>query len=122
MVTINIKAVAILFLAIFPLFNYAQTGSISGKMLEADNRYGVTKGTVTIYDESGNQLKAIITDFDGNFTIPKLLPGTYNLTFSATKFLALQIKGVKVTADHATFIADVYLTAANVATVKKKKR
>lgn len=52
----------------------------------------------TIFIEEFNQ--KIYTDFDGNFTIRNLTPGTYNLEVSYVSFEKKELKELQISDDH----------------------
>ncbi|TKC07129.1 carboxypeptidase-like regulatory domain-containing protein [Pedobacter frigoris] len=70
----KITFLATLSFLFFSLTALAQTGSVKGKVLDA--KYPLPSATVKV---NGTQ-KNVITDFDGNFTITGISPGSYSIT------------------------------------------
>ena len=85
-----------LLLSLFLLFSIsyisAQTGSIAGKVIEADSGFEVIGGNVVI---KGTGVGAS-TDLDGNYQIKDLEPGTYTLECSYIGFETKEIPDVVV--------------------------
>lgn len=80
----------------------AQSGEISGKVTD-ENGEGVISGTVVVVDEKGNNTSVgTITDFDGNYSLKPLKPGSYNLRFSYVGYGPQVRRGVIVGADKTT--------------------
>ncbi|MHB9055000.1 MAG: TonB-dependent receptor [Paludibacteraceae bacterium] len=88
---------------------FAQNGSITGKVLDAQNGETLIGAAVTI---SGTTTGGA-TDFDGNYTISNLKPGTYTLTISYISYKSQTKADVKVEADKAT-VVDIRLETADI--------
>ena len=73
-------------------FLTAQTGSIAGKVIEADSGFEVIGGNVVIKGTGTGSS----SDLDGNYQINNLEPGTYILECSYIGFETKEIAGVVV--------------------------
>ena len=88
-------------LLLLTVFAYAQDGSIKGSVKDESGEplpfanVSVQQNGVTI---AGSQ-----TDFDGNYLIDPVRPGTYTLVASFVGFTEQQVRGLSVTADKVTF-------------------
>lgn len=85
----------------------AQTGSIKGKVIDKTTNEPLPFASV-VAEMNGTQAGGAQTDFDGNFTIKPLGPGTYTLKASFVGYNPTQVTGVIVSVDKITF-ADVKL-------------
>ncbi len=87
-----IKIVVSIFLLINVLMVTAQTGSVKGTVTDAKTHEALIGTTVFIKGTT----QGTITDFDGNFMIPKLQPGAYTVAVSFisydTQELEVEIK------------------------------
>lgn len=99
--------IAILFLLTTNLM--AQKGSITGKVIDAQNSEPLIGAAVTL---SGTATGSA-TDFDGNYTIPNLSPGTYSLTITYISYKTQTKADVLVEADKPTQI-DIMLESADI--------
>ena len=45
---------------------------------------GIANVTVNLYDASGNLVATTVTDSDGGYLFPDLVPGTYTVTLTVT--------------------------------------
>ncbi len=102
----------IVFIALFFLITsglIAQKGSISGKILDTQNSEPLIGAAVTIAGTTNGSA----TDFDGNYTIPNLNPGTYTLTISYISYKTQTKAGVVVEADKPT-VVDIMLESADI--------
>lgn len=88
------KNILLLFLMLYSLGILAQTGTIRGKVTDAGTGEELVGATVVI---DGTNIGAR-TDIDGNFNIPNLTPGTYNLKVVYVSFGTKIIESLVVTA------------------------
>ena len=58
----------------------AQSGSLEGKITDKNTGETVPFANV-VAERNGNQVAGVTTDFDGNYTIKPLDPGTYDLLY-----------------------------------------
>ncbi|MBN1115979.1 MAG: carboxypeptidase-like regulatory domain-containing protein [Bacteroidales bacterium] len=77
---------------------WSQTGSIAGKIYDAKTNETLIGATVVINETT----KGTITDFDGNFSLENVNPGTYNLLISYVSYKTLEVKSIAVTSGQAT--------------------
>lgn len=103
--------IKIKYLFIFLLTSFcamAQTGTLTGKVLESDTNESLAFTDVVVKDTD----KGVITDFEGNYTI-KLPVGTYTIRFSFLGFDTKEITNVLIGADQVIHL-DVVLQAAGI--------
>lgn len=85
-------------LLLFSLVGIAQTGKISGKI--TDGKTGeALPGAIIIIDGT---TKGASADFDGNFTIPSVQPGTYTLAISYISYDTKKLNDINVKANETT--------------------
>ncbi len=104
-------------LIITNLLTHAQSGTIKGVITDSKTNESLIGTTVLIQGTT----QGTITDFDGNYLIPKVNPGTYNLVVSyisyETKIIRIEVKSgeetnLNVTLDPATLnIGEVQVVA-----------
>ncbi len=83
----------------------AQTGSGTLKGKLTDSETGEPLPFVNIVLQSGDQQVAGgSTDFDGEYTIKPIQPGSYNVLISYVGYNAKQIQGVKINSSKITFL------------------
>lgn len=80
------------------IVTYAQTGKIIGKIV--DGKTGETLPGATVLIEGTT--KGGSADFDGNFSISNVTPGTYNLIVSYITYETKKLVGTKVSAGDPT--------------------
>ena len=91
-------------LMLFGLASFAQSGEIRGKVTEKDgNKEPVPFASVVVLNGS-NIVATGQTDFDGNYSIKPITPGTYDVKVSVVGFQTYLKKGVIVSFDKSTFI------------------
>lgn len=91
------------------LIAVAQTGSIQGKVLDAETKEPIPFANVAIFS-GGTLLTGATTDFDGKYAVRSLRPGSYTVRVSFVGYQTKEITGVIVRADQITF-QDITLTA-----------
>ena len=93
---------------------YAQStsGSIKGKVIDKTTKEPLPFANVVV-EMNGSQAGGGVTDFEGNFNIKPLSPGSYSLKASFVGYTAAEITGVIVSADKITF-QDIALTPGGV--------
>ena len=97
------KAFSTLIIAIlFSQFAIGQVDSISikGKIIDKANKQPLMFANVVIY-ETGSKMSLIgtETDLDGNYTIPNLESGLYNINISYVGYLEKNVTNIKVSND-----------------------
>ncbi|RYF19540.1 MAG: TonB-dependent receptor [Flavobacteriales bacterium] len=80
-----IKLCLLMFFALCTLTTYAQTGSISGKIVD-ESKLPIPGASVQVDDTQ----KLTVTDSDGNFRLTGLASGTYTLTAKYIGFASLK--------------------------------
>lgn len=105
------KILTLIVLVMSTVLIKAQTGEISGKVKDEKGE-GMISATVIIIDASGKSTGVgSVTDFDGNYSIKPLRPGSYDVKYSYAGYSSQIKKGVLVKADQPTFI-DMKLTVS----------
>jgi outer membrane receptor protein involved in Fe transport len=92
------------------LFAYSQQGKITGKIIDAGMGESLIGATVVLTGTT----HGTITDFDGNYSINNLEPGTYSITISYVSYETQQVDGVEVQEGEVTTV-DINLAEANTA-------
>jgi hypothetical protein len=80
---------------------FAQTGEIRGKITEEGGKEGIPFASVAVL-LNGNQVQAGQTDFDGNYSIKQLTPGTYEVKATSVGYSTVSKTGVLVSVDKFT--------------------
>lgn len=76
----------------------ASTGQIKGRLIDKDTKEPVVGASILIKGTKiGN-----LTDFDGNYIITRVDPGTYTLVISSVEYKNVEVTGVKVNSDLTT--------------------
>ena len=87
----------------------AQT-SLQGKVTDAESGEPIIFGSV-ILEKEGVYIAGVQTDFDGNYSISKLDPGTYDVECTYVGYLSVTVEGVVVKAGTANRL-DIQMTAS----------
>ncbi|WKZ66095.1 MAG: carboxypeptidase-like regulatory domain-containing protein [Flavobacteriales bacterium] len=96
-------AVALCFIAAFPALAQVGTGSLKGKI--SDKKTGEPLPFVNIIVEArGSQVTGGATDFDGNYFIKPIDPGTYDVVVSYVGYQPYKQTGVVVNSNIITFL------------------
>lgn len=82
-------------------------GSISGKVMNPEDRLGLPNATVTVKVQG--KLMGTVCDLDGNYTIKPLPSGSYDVEIRYSGYQTRVIAGVNVIADRTTYLKPVYL-------------
>ncbi len=104
-----IIAFSILFLIVSTSFAYAQNGSIKGKISDVYDSESLIGASVMIQGTTVGSA----SDFDGNYSITNVKPGTYTLISSYISYKPLTKQKVIVEAGKETLI-DIQLESANI--------
>jgi outer membrane receptor protein involved in Fe transport len=80
----------------------AQTGSLKGVITDAMSGESIPFANL-IAEKNGSQIAGTTTDFDGNFTIKPLEPGTYTIKATFVGYGTVEVTGVVVSANKITF-------------------
>ncbi|HBH48757.1 MAG TPA: hypothetical protein DDX98_08955, partial [Bacteroidales bacterium] len=92
--------IALLQLLLIPTIAFSQTGSIKGTVTDKNTGETLIGATVMI----NGTTKGTITDFDGNYTLENVEPGTYSITFSYVAYTNIQHDEVEVKAGEASTV------------------
>ena len=84
------------------LITFAQTGTLKGVVSNTMSGEPIPFANVII-DKNGNQTAGTTTDFDGNYTIKPIEPGTYTIKATFVGFGTVEITGVIISANKITF-------------------
>lgn len=79
-------------------------GEIRGRILDPN---GDPLPMAHVYTTVGGELLGCTADLDGRFLLKPLPPGLYGVNISFTGFKPLEVTGVEVTPDRATYVKDV---------------
>ena len=80
----------------------AQTGTLKGVITDAMSGEPVPFANIVI-EKNGNQSAGTTTDFDGNYTIKPVEPGTYVIKATFVGYGTVEVTGVIVSANKITF-------------------
>ncbi len=83
--------------------SYAQTGEIKGKVTEPGGKEPVPFASVAALI-NGNEVRATVTDIDGNYTLKPLNPGKYDIKVTSVGFQPSLKNGVTVSIDKISFV------------------
>lgn len=78
-------------------FSFGQN-TIRGKVTDNDTKEAIVGAIIKIQ----NTAKAVFSDLDGNFEIPNVAEGTYNLEISYISYVTQTVKGIRSTPPGAT--------------------
>ena len=84
---------------------WAQVGSgtLKGKVTDVDTKDPVPFASVVLF-LNGNQVTGATTDFDGEYTIKPIAPGTYDALFTFVGYQPQRVTGVVITANKIQFV------------------
>ena len=80
----------------------AQSGALKGVISDAMSGEPIPFANIII-EKNGNQSGGTITDFDGNYTIKPVEPGTYTIKATFVGYGTVEVTGVIVSANKITF-------------------
>ncbi len=80
----------------------AQSGSLEGKITDKNTGEPVPFANV-VAKRNGNQVAGVTSDFDGNYTIKPLDPGTYDISVSFVGYGQVTLEGIVVSSNKITF-------------------
>ncbi len=84
------------------LFVFAQSGALKGKIIDKDTREPIPFANVVL--EVGGTLEGGATsDFDGNYTIKPVQPGTYDLKATYVGYKTVIVQGMVINSDQIRF-------------------
>ena len=101
-----LRPIALIFAAVLAFGSLsAQVGSgtLKGKILDLDAGEPLPFASVVLF-LNGNQVSGTNTDFDGEYTIKPIQPGSYDVLVSFVGYQSQKITGVKITANKIQFV------------------
>ena len=90
--------------------NGQNQGEIRGRVLDPDGR---TLPSASVYTRIAGELVGTYTDLDGQFVLKPVPPGLHPVTISFTGYATVEVTGVDVTPDRATYLKDVRMSTNN---------
>ena len=90
-------------IAVGPVAAQVGSGTLKGKIMDLDADSPLPFASVVLF-LNGNQVSGTNTDFDGEYTIKPVQPGTYDVLVSFVGYQSQKITGVKVTANKIRFV------------------
>ena len=78
-------------------------GTLKGRVTDFDSKDALPFASVVLF-LNGNQVAGTNTDFDGEYTIKPVQPGTYDVLVSFVGYQAKKVTGVKITANKIQFV------------------
>ncbi len=82
---------------------FAQPGTLKGKLLDKESNEPVPFANIVL-ENGGTQVGGTSTDFDGNYVIKPIPPGTYDLKASSVGFQPILIQDVLIRAGKIEFL------------------
>jgi outer membrane receptor protein involved in Fe transport len=93
--------IAVFFMAIVVAF--PQSGSLRGKIIDKDTKEPIPFANLVL-ELGGTTIGGATSDFNGNYDIKPIPPGTYSLVATYVGYKTAQINGVVVNADQIQFL------------------
>lgn len=84
------------------VYGQAGSGTLKGKVTDAESGEPLPFVNVVVF-LNGNQITGANTDFDGEFTIKPITPGTYDVLYSYVGYNTKRITGVKIVSNKIQF-------------------
>ncbi len=81
---------------------FSQSGALQGKVLDKDTQGTIPFANVAVFS-GGDLITGSTTNFDGEYVIKPLSPGSYNVRVSFVGYQTKEISGVIVSNDQITF-------------------
>lgn len=94
--------VALLLLGVSSAFAQGNSGTLKGKVTDKDTKEPLPFANVVVY-LNGNLVTGATTDFDGEFTIKPIDPGTYEIQFSMVGYQPQTVRGIPISAGKIAF-------------------
>lgn len=96
----NRLIITLAFIVAFVGFGFSQNGSITGNVIDKDRGETLIGATIIIEGTT----TGTTTDFDGNYTLKGLTPGTYSIVCSFISYEPIKVTGVEVKPNTPTVI------------------
>ena len=90
-------------LGLIATLTFAQSGTLRGKIRDKDSKEPIPFANIII-EAGGKQFGGSTTDFDGNYTIRPIPPGTYDVKATYVGYKPLLIRGVIIKNDKVEFL------------------
>lgn len=100
------KFYAVIVFSIFfvgQVFAQVGSGTLKGKVTDVDSKEPLPFVNIVVM-LNGKQVTGSNTDFDGEYTVKPIEPGTYDVLFSYVGYNSKQISGVKINANKISFL------------------
>ncbi len=97
------KLLLIIFVSLFSIGLYAQSGALKGKIIDKSTKEPVPFANIVV-ELNGNMVGGGTSDFDGNYTIKPIPAGKFVVKASYVGYSTLQMNGVLVYADKIRFL------------------
>ncbi|MFY8136768.1 MAG: carboxypeptidase regulatory-like domain-containing protein, partial [Flavobacteriales bacterium] len=94
--------VALLLLGVSSAFAQGNSGTLKGKVTDKDTKEPLPFANVVVY-LNGNLVTGATTDFDGEFTIKPIDPGTYEIQFSMVGYQPQTVRGIPISTGKIAF-------------------
>ena len=101
-----LRPIALIFAAVLafgPLTAQVGSGTLKGEIMDLDASEPLPFASVVLF-LNGNQVSGTNTDFDGEYTIKPIQPGSYDVLVSFVGYQSQKITGVKITANKIQFV------------------
>ncbi|MEA3504394.1 MAG: TonB-dependent receptor, partial [Bacteroidota bacterium] len=85
------------------LFVFSQSGSLKGKIVDKDTKEPIPFANIII-EYGGAQQGGATSDFDGNYSIKPINPGSYSVKTTYVGYRAVQVNDVLISSDKITFL------------------
>ena len=85
------------------LFGQAGSGTLKGKVTDSETGEPLPFVNVVVF-LNGNQITGANTDFDGEYTVKPIDPGTYDVLFSYVGYNTKKVTGVQITSNKIQFV------------------
>ncbi|MFT5957677.1 MAG: outer membrane receptor for ferrienterochelin and colicin, partial [Flavobacteriales bacterium] len=85
------------------LFGQAGSGTLKGKVTDSETGEPLPFVNVVVF-LNGNQITGANTDFDGEYTVKPIDPGTYEVLFSYVGYNTKKVTGVQITSNKIQFV------------------
>jgi hypothetical protein len=95
---LSLRSILIFVFTLSSAFAIAQMGSLQGKVVDNASNEVLMLANVVVY-KNGALVKGVATDYDGNYTVKPLEPGTYDVEFSYFGYKKKILQGVTIAAD-----------------------
>lgn len=90
-------------LSLIVTMTFAQSGTLRGKIRDKDTKEPIPFANIII-EAGGKQYGGSTTDFDGNYTIRPIPPGSYDVKATYVGYKPLMITGVRIINDKVEFL------------------